>query len=45
MRLIYVASDFTRYDEYAIAQINRSIEPVRYRDTMARSSRSTWSHR
>jgi predicted transport protein len=31
-RLICVASDFTRYDEYAIAQINRSIELVRYRD-------------
>ena len=31
-RLVYVASDFTRYDEHAIAQINRSIELVRYRD-------------
>ena len=31
-RLVCVASDFTRYDEYAIAQINRSIELVRYRD-------------
>jgi predicted transport protein len=31
-RLICVASNFTRYDEYAIAQINRSIELVRYRD-------------
>jgi predicted transport protein len=31
-RLICVASDFTRYDEYAIAQIDRSIELVRYRD-------------
>jgi hypothetical protein len=31
-RLICVASDFTRYDEYAIAQINRSIELVRHRD-------------
>jgi predicted transport protein len=31
-RLICVASDFTRYDEHAIAQINRSIELVRYRD-------------
>jgi predicted transport protein len=30
-RLICVASDFTRYDEHAIAQINRSIELVRYR--------------
>jgi predicted transport protein len=27
-----VASDFTRYDEHATAQINRSIELVRYRD-------------
>ena len=31
-RLICVASDFTRYDEYAIGQIERSIELVRYRD-------------
>jgi predicted transport protein len=31
-RLICVASDFDRYDEHAIAQINRSIELVRYRD-------------
>jgi len=31
-RLVCVASDFTRYDEYAIAQIDRSIELVRYRD-------------
>lgn len=31
-RLMCVASDFTRYDEHAIAQINRSIELVRYRD-------------
>ena len=31
-RLVCVASDFTRYDEYAIAQINRIIELVRYRD-------------
>jgi predicted transport protein len=31
-RLICVASDFTRYDEHAIAQIDRSIELVRYRD-------------
>jgi len=29
--LVCVASDFTRYDEHAIAQINRSIELVRYR--------------
>ena len=31
-RLMCVASDFTRYDEHAIAQINRSIELIRYRD-------------
>ena len=31
-RLVCVANDFTRYDEHAIAQINRSIELVRYRD-------------
>jgi predicted transport protein len=31
-RLVCVASDFTRYDEHAIGQINRSIELVRYRD-------------
>ncbi|MBO0801592.1 MAG: hypothetical protein J2P25_00740 [Nocardiopsaceae bacterium] len=31
-RLVCVASDFTRYDEHAIAQINRSIELVRYRN-------------
>jgi predicted transport protein len=31
-RLVCVAIDFTRYDEHAIAQINRSIELVRYRD-------------
>jgi hypothetical protein len=31
-RLVCVASDFTCYDEHAIAQINRSIELVRYRD-------------
>jgi predicted transport protein len=31
-RLVCVAGDFTRYDEHAIAQINRSIELVRYRD-------------
>lgn len=31
-RLVCVASDFTRYDEHAIAQINRTIELVRYRD-------------
>lgn len=31
-RLVCVASDFTRYDEHAITQIDRSIELVRYRD-------------
>lgn len=31
-RLVCVASDFTRYDEHAIVQMNRSIELVRYRD-------------
>jgi predicted transport protein len=31
-RLVCVASDFTRYDEHAIAQINRGIELIRYRD-------------
>lgn len=31
-RLICVASGYTRYDEYAVQQINRSIELVRYRD-------------
>ena len=31
-RLICVASDFTRYDEYAVRQIDRNIELVRYRD-------------
>jgi hypothetical protein len=30
--LICVASGFTKYDEYAVQQINRSIELVRYRD-------------
>jgi predicted transport protein len=30
-RLICIASDFTKYDEHAIAQINRSIELIRYR--------------
>lgn len=30
-RLVCVASDFNRYDEYAIEQIGRSIELVRYR--------------
>ena len=31
-RLICVANDFTRYDEYAVRQINRNVELVRYRD-------------
>lgn len=31
-RLICVANDFTRYDEYAVRQIDRNIELVRYRD-------------
>jgi predicted transport protein len=31
-RLICVAGNFTRYDEYAVQQIERSIELVRYRD-------------
>jgi predicted transport protein len=31
-RLVCVASDFTRYDEHAIAQMGRSIDLVRYRD-------------
>src|SRR5437764_4886669 len=30
-RLLCVASDFTRYDEYAVQQINRNIELMRYR--------------
>lgn len=30
-RLLCIASDFTRYDEYAIQQINRNIELIRYR--------------
>ena len=30
-RLVCVAGDFTRYDEYAIGQMNRSVELVRYR--------------
>jgi predicted transport protein len=30
-RLICIAGDFTRYDEHAVAQINRTIELVRYR--------------
>jgi predicted transport protein len=31
-RLICVANGYTRYDEHAVQQINRSIELVRYRD-------------
>ncbi len=31
-RLVCVAGDFTRYDQHAVQQINRSIELVRYRD-------------
>ncbi len=31
-RLVCVAGDFSRYDEHAVQQINRSIELVRYRD-------------
>lgn len=30
-RLLCVASDFTKYDEYAVQQINRNIELMRYR--------------
>lgn len=30
-RLICIAGDFTRYDEYAVQQINRNIELIRYR--------------
>lgn len=30
-RLLCIASDFTRYDEYAVKQINRNIELLRYR--------------
>lgn len=30
-RLICIAADFTRYDEHAVAQINRNIELLRYR--------------
>ena len=30
-RLLCIARDFTRYDDYAIAQINRNIELIRYR--------------
>lgn len=30
-RLLCIAGDFTRYDEYAVKQINRNIELLRYR--------------
>lgn len=30
-RLLCVAADFTRYDQYAVQQINRNIELIRYR--------------
>jgi predicted transport protein len=30
-RLLCIAGDFTRYDEHAVAQIDRSIELIRYR--------------
>ena len=30
-RLVCIAKDFTRYDDYAIGQINRNIELIRYR--------------
>jgi predicted transport protein len=30
-RLICIAGDFTKYDEYAVQQINRNIELIRYR--------------
>jgi len=30
-RLLCIATDFTKYDEHAVAQINRSIELIRYR--------------
>ncbi|WP_202127716.1 hypothetical protein [Clostridium sp. C8-1-8] len=30
-RLICVAADFTKYDEYAVKQINRNIDLVRYK--------------
>lgn len=30
-RLLCIAADFTRYDEHAIAQINRNIELIRYK--------------
>ena len=30
-RLLCIAADFTRYDEHAVAQINRNIELVHYK--------------
>jgi predicted transport protein len=30
-RLLCIAADFTRYDQHAVAQINRSIELIRYK--------------
>lgn len=30
-RLLCIAADFTRYDQYAVQQINRNIELIRYR--------------
>lgn len=30
-RLICIAGDFTKYDEYAVKQINRNVELIRYR--------------
>jgi hypothetical protein len=30
-RLLCIAADFTRYDQHAMAQINRNIELVRYK--------------
>ena len=29
--LLCIAADFTRYDEHAVAQINRNIELIRYK--------------
>jgi predicted transport protein len=31
-RLLCIAGDFSRYDQYAVEQMNRSIELIRYRD-------------
>ena len=30
-RVICIAGDFTRYDEYAVRQMNRNIELIRYK--------------